>query len=205
MALEQITQDRIEILKKEIVSSMEKRLAENIERISQYVYEHDDAEIAYFSSIIEDLYEKAIEAQKCGHLDKIRYIYVSYLRTGALNGKLELQIRVMDKETYNDCNSIDVAWVPTFANDYFKADIEYMLPCLRNRIFRLTAREERIATLMYASDYYKIVLEYLFVFIDAFQYNSLFDELETEDKISILFGEMCEAGTEIYSFRSKEE
>lgn len=205
MGLQNVTEDRVDLLKEQIVSLLEQRLGENIDKISQGVYENDDGEIAYFSSIVKELYEKVIDAQKRGKFGKLQTIFISYLRAAALNGELELQLRAMDEEGYGGQEIIDVSWVPTFATEYFRSDLAYMIPGLRNRIFRLTTREESLAKMMYASDYYKIVLKYLMVFIDVFQYNPLFEQVDAQEEVSIVFGEMCDQGTEIYSFLSSEE
>jgi len=200
MVLQEITEDRIDMLKENIVAIVEERFCKSIEAISNYVYDNDEAEVQYFTSVITGLYEKALDAQTRGTLGEISCIFISYLRAGVMDGKLELQLRIMDEKGYAGDECVDVIWKPTFIRDYFQKDVEFMIAGLKNRMFRLTTREESIARYMFASDYYKIVLKYLIVFIDAFQFNILLIQLQTEEEISLLFGEMCDSGTEIYSF-----
>ena len=202
MALQEVTEDRIELIKGQIVHVMEARLRDSIQAINEEVYGNSDAEVEYFLSVVGSLYQKVIEAQKQEKFGKLKAICISYLRTSTLEDSLELQLRALDERGYNS-ECIDVPWIPTFVNKYYKQDVDYMIPALKNTVFRLTTREEYIAKFMYASDYYKIVLKYLLVFIDSFQYHELLDQVETEEgeEISLIFGELYEQGTEIYAFQ----
>jgi len=201
MSLQEVKEDRIDLIKEKSIELMSERLADNIEKIMERIMENEDKEIDFFMALVAQLYTKVLEAQKNGEFGRLQEIYITYLQAGIQEDKLEIQFRALDEKGYSG-SCVDVIWEPAFVYPYYQDDIKYLIGALRNEIYRLTSREEQMVKLMYSSDYYKIVFIYIIRYISSFQYHKKILEIDMIEEVSILFGKIWEQGNEIYSISS---
>ena len=133
---------REESIRKVLERDKEKRQEIAQEQMEEEYIKERERYISEYVNLIDGLLKECIVMQSCEGEDKLsgkgrlKYICVSYLRTGVETGTGEYLIRLHDDSYYHDVHEVEGRYTAEYRSKAWKADEEYFDKLIMSKFIR---------------------------------------------------------------------
>jgi hypothetical protein len=191
---------KIEQLDEYVSEIIADRFITNMESIDKEYKKNKENINKEFNDILHDLYFKCIKLQGEGRKGKIAVLYISFLYTSCLTGKIEFQINLYDNKIYLDREEVVSNWSPSFIYKYYYSDFEYIEKSAKKNVLNFGYKHMQMIKQRLALDYHNITMKLLSELIKDIVKDEAFLKVQKENEFFAFFGGYMDNAIPILKF-----